>query len=177
MLALLTLSLDGIFRVFAGRIAGRIARLRLLLVGSCRAQEPILLREGTLRSELLALEFLDSILEFGNLRFVYFNWEWLLHHGRTWRLLLLATRQPHNHDHQHGDSQDQPGLDVLRKQARRFRGFILNWLVHVLSLPPGFSLMAFSCAASTSASSFRQQSIRRRLPSARRRIRFQPRIW
>jgi hypothetical protein len=60
--------------VFAGRIAGRIARLRLLLLGSCRAQEPILLREGTLRSELLALEFLDSILEFGNLRFVYFNW-------------------------------------------------------------------------------------------------------
>src|SRR5260370_4729840 len=141
MLALLTLSLDGIFRVFAGRIAGRIARLRLLLVRSCRAQEPTLLREGTLRSELLALEFLDSILEFGNLRFVYFNWEWLLHHGRTCLgrgLLLLATRQPHNHDHQHGDSQDHPGLDVLRKKARRFRWLFLNRDDHVFALVLSF---------------------------------------
>ena len=127
--------------MFAGRIAGRIVRLRLLLVGSCGAQEPVLLREGTLRSELLALEFLDSILEFGNLRFVYFNWKWLLHHGRTCfgrGLLLLATRQPHNHDHQHGESQDQPGLDVLRKKARRFRRFFLNRLVHVFPLVLSF---------------------------------------
>jgi len=48
--------------------------LRLLLVGSCCPQEPVLLREGALRSKLLALEFLDSVLEIGNLRFVYFDW-------------------------------------------------------------------------------------------------------
>jgi hypothetical protein len=48
--------------------------LRLLLVGSCCAQEPVLLRQGTLRNELLALELLDSILKIGNLRLVYFDW-------------------------------------------------------------------------------------------------------
>ena len=52
----------------------------LLVRGRC-AQEPVLLRESALRNELLALEFLDSILKVSNLRFVYFDWLWLLGHG------------------------------------------------------------------------------------------------
>src|SRR5260370_18231847 len=79
--------------------------------------------------------------------FVSFTSTGLLRHGRTClgrSLLLLATRQPHNHDHQHGDSQDQPGLDVLRKKARRFRCFILNWLVHVFPLVLSFRSLFFT---------------------------------
>ena len=79
-----------------------------------------LLRERGLRDKLLALQFLDAVLHLGDLGFVDF--ERCLHRrcgrrrfGRRRR--LLAAGQPHDGDHEKGQADEKPGLDVLRQEG------------------------------------------------------------
>ena len=92
-----------------------------------------MLREGTLRSKLLLLQILNPALKVCNLGFVHFDRRWR-QDGRCSRLArglrLLSAGEPHDDDHEQGDADDHPGLDVLRKQARWLWCFVLDRFVH-----------------------------------------------
>ena len=56
------------------------------------------------------------------------------------RLRLLASGQPHDRDHEKGQPDEKPGLDVFRQKTLRFRRFFLNLsgLVRLSHLAPQF---------------------------------------
>ena len=65
--------IDGIFGAFRWLIARRARLLARLGVLGHSPEQAGLLREGALRDELLALQFLDTVLKLGNLGLVHFE--------------------------------------------------------------------------------------------------------
>jgi hypothetical protein len=93
------------------------------------AQLPGLLGECGLREKLLTLQILNAVLHLGNLGFVDF--EGCLRGRGGWRcfawgLRLLPPGQPHDSDHEEGQSDEKPGLNVLWEKALGFRRFFLD---------------------------------------------------
>src|SRR5258708_812648 len=129
----LPFGLNGIFHAFRGGLVRTRHLLLLLLIRSAGAKEMGLLREGVLCDELLPLEFLNSILQLVDFGFVYFerrgNRRYRCARFRRGRLLLPA-RRPHDDDHEQGQANEQPGLNVFGLKARWFGWFFLDWFVH-----------------------------------------------
>ena len=75
------------------------------------------------------LQLLDAILEFDDFRFIDFERGF---DGRAWSAASRGCKgpfpsgQPHDEDHQNGESHEQPGLHVLWQQSRWLRAFVMD---------------------------------------------------
>src|SRR3984885_15805398 len=89
-----------------------------------------LLGKSALSDELLALQFLDPVLQLVDFGFVDFEGHL---DGRArrrcfgWRWRLLATGEPHDGDHEKRQSDEKPGLHVLGQKTLRLWRFFLNF--------------------------------------------------
>ena len=113
-----------------GRLLSRGTRTRRLRGRRIlrAAQQASLLSQSALRDKLLPLQFLDAVLQLGNLGFVDFEGRRGGSGGRSGPrgLGLFAARQPHDRDHQEREAREKPGLYVLGQKTFGLGRFVLH---------------------------------------------------
>jgi hypothetical protein len=127
--------LNRVIRSLIGTTRARVllpGRLRVLR-GGC--EQASLLGQSALRHQLLALQLLDAVLQLVNFGFVDFQGRPERNRGRRQlrrRRGFLASGQPHDGDHQKRQSDEQPGLHILRKKTLGLGSSLLyfDWLAH-----------------------------------------------